>query len=99
MPNHFHALVTPKSVKLGEVVRSWKGGSSYAINRVNRRGALWQAEPHDHIVRSEAQWWHYHRYVAENPTKASLCRDEYAIGLGRVVWPSRKELLARLPRV
>lgn len=100
MPNHFHALLTPKAVDLGTVLRNWKGGSGYEINRaLHRRGALWQAEPHDHIVRSEAQWWHYHRYVAENPIKAGLCRDEYAVGVGRIVWPSAKELLQRLPPV
>lgn len=56
MPDHFHALVEPaKGSVLGDILQHWKGGSAFAINRLlGRRGPLWQAEPFDHIVRSEA---------------------------------------------
>ena len=81
MPNHFHALVTPLAGwTLGRVVKGWKGATSRAINlKLGRTGQLWQAEPYDHIVRSEAQLEHYRRYIAENPIKARLREGEYAL--------------------
>ena len=84
MPNHLHALVAPENQGLGDVLQSWKGGSAFEINRLlGRSGPLWQKEPYDHIVRSEAQFQHYRRYIAENPIKAGLEPHEYAVGLGR----------------
>lgn len=83
MPNHVHALVAPDGKSLGDVMQSWKGGSAFEINRLlGRSGSLWQKETYDHIVRSEAQWMHYRRYIAENPIKARLRPDEYAVGMG-----------------
>ena len=83
MPNHLHALVEPgEAVTLGEIVRHWKGGSAFEINRVlSRRGSLWQAEAFDHIVRSEAQLKHFRHYIAMNPEKAGL-RSGYVLGFG-----------------
>jgi putative transposase len=83
MPNHVHALVEPaKGSLLGEIVRSWKGGSSREINLLlGRSGSLWQKEPYDHIVRSEAQLNHYRQYIAQNPFKAGL-RSGYRLGTG-----------------
>ena len=94
MPNHFHALVTPNGgTPLGDIIQSWKGGSAREINLLlGRKGKLWQAEPFDHIVRSEAQWHHYRRYVAENPIKPRLQHDEYAVGIGKVAWASAQEM-------
>jgi putative transposase len=87
MPNHLHALVAPQGDSLGDVMQSWKGGSAFEINRLlGRIGALWQKEAYDHIVRSEAQWQHYRRYIADNPIKASLRPNEYAVGLGSRVF-------------
>lgn len=84
MPNHFHALIAPENQGLGEVLQSWKGGSAFEINRLlGRSGPLWQKEPYDHIVRSEAQFQHYRGYIAENPIKAGLEPHEYAVGLGK----------------
>jgi putative transposase len=86
MPNHIHALVEPASIKrgsdLGAIIKSWKGGSAREINQLlGRSGTFWQAEPFDHIVRSEAQLAHYRRYIAENPAKAGL-RSGFAVGDG-----------------
>lgn len=83
MPNHLNALVAPKHQTFGDVLQSWKGGSVFEINQLlGRSGPLWQKEPYDHIVRSEAQFHHYRRYIAENPIKAALQPQEYAVGLG-----------------
>lgn len=83
MPNHLHALVSPLGkVTLGEILRHWKGGSSFEINRLlGRRGPLWMTEFFDHIVRSEAQLEHYRLYIAENPKKAGLSSG-YVVGIG-----------------
>ena len=86
MPNHFHALIEPnEGVTLGEIVRHWKGGSSYDINKLlDRAGSLWQKETFDHIVRSEAQLRHYQRYIADNPAKAGL-QAGYVLGQADLV--------------
>jgi REP element-mobilizing transposase RayT len=84
MPNHLHALIAPENQGLGEVLQSWKGGSAFEINRLlGRSGPLWQKEPYDHIVRSEAQFQHYRGYIAESPIKAGVEPHEYAVGLGK----------------
>jgi putative transposase len=96
MPNHMHALVepAPKSV-LGEIVQHWKGGSSFAINRLlGRRGTLWQSEPWDHIVRSEAHWQHLAKYIASNPESAHVHRG-YVRGCGAEVGLTKQEVLTR----
>ena len=70
---------------LGEIVRHWKGGSAFEMNRaLGRKGQVWQAEPFDHIVRSEARLEHFRRYIAENPAKAGL-RSGYVVGRGAEV--------------
>jgi len=87
MPNHLHALVAPQDKTLGDVMQSWKGGSAFAINRLlGRSGPLWQKEPYDHIIRSEVQWQHYRRYIADNPSKAGLRANECAVGIGNRIF-------------
>ena len=102
MPNHLHALVAPEHQTLGDVLQSWKGGSAFEINRLlGRSGPLWQKEPYNHIVRSEAQFHHYRRYIAENPIKAGLQPHEYAVGLGKQQFKVASvlaEVLQRSPR-
>ena len=84
MPNHLHALVAPKDRTLGEVLQNWKGGSAFDINRLlGRGGPFWQKETYDHIVRSETQFRHYRRYIAENPLKARLKPHSYSVGFGQ----------------
>jgi REP element-mobilizing transposase RayT len=83
MPNHLHAILAPEDQGLGEVMQHWKGGSAFEINRLlGRSGLLWQKESYDHIVRSEVQLMHFRRYIAENPIKARLEPQEYAVGHG-----------------
>lgn len=83
MPNHFHALVSPvEGVMLGSITKQWKGASARFINlRLGRSGSLWQDEGFDHIVRSEAQFQHYRKYITENPAKAGLSAG-YTLGFG-----------------
>jgi type I restriction enzyme R subunit len=96
MPNHFHALLMPGQVGLAAVMQRWKGGSAFDINQLlGRKGSLWQKESYDHIVRSEEQFWHYRKYIASNPIRASLPTGEYAVGVGSEIWASAGDLKAQ----
>lgn len=84
MPNHVHVLFRPMDgYELKSILHSWK---SFTANQINillgRKGMLWQEEYWDRMVRSEAQWWSYLRYVEENPKKAKLKDGEYFLYLG-----------------
>jgi hypothetical protein len=96
MPNHLHALVEPfQGAQLGKIVQSWKGGSAREINlMLQRAGQLWQHEPFDHIVRSEAQCGHFRRYIARNPEKAGLKRG-FVLGIGSEQGLLAQEMLKR----
>jgi REP element-mobilizing transposase RayT len=74
MPNHIHvvARLFPGET-LSSIVHSWKSFSAKQANRIlGLTGAFWQREYYDHLIRSEAEFEHSIRYVAENPEKASL---------------------------
>jgi REP element-mobilizing transposase RayT len=94
MPNHIHALVEPlEKHTLGAILQRWKGASARMINQaLGRSGSLWQAETFDHIVRSEAQFDHYRRYIAGNPGKAGLT-DGYVLGRGNRAGITAEEVL------
>jgi REP element-mobilizing transposase RayT len=81
MPNHLHVLVTPTPPhELSDILHSWKRFSAREINKlVGREGAFWQAESFNHIVRSEAQFERFRRYIAENPAKARLGEGEFLL--------------------
>src|SRR5438105_9397043 len=53
MPDHVHAIFTPREIRLADLTKRFKGRSSHRANRVmKRRGPLWQHESFDHIVRA-----------------------------------------------
>lgn len=74
MPNHVHLLVQfAGNVGLKKQCFSWKHFTAREINlTLNRSGHFWQGETYDHIVRSEAEFRHYQKYIAANPMKAGL---------------------------
>ena len=74
MPNHVHALVTPKAGhELGQILHSWK---SFTSNRINvllgRSGPLWEHESYDHIVRNDPALARLTDYILRNPEKAGI---------------------------
>ena len=79
MPNHVHLLVQfMTGTGLRQQCGSWRKFCATQINRkLGRRGAFWQAEPFDHIVRSWSQFRRFQLYIAENPKKANLGEGEY----------------------
>lgn len=80
MPNHVHLLVQfAGKVRLKKQCFSWKHFTAREINlALNRSGHFWQGETYDHIVRSEAEFRHYQKYIAENPMKTGL-RDGFVL--------------------
>ena len=75
MPNHVHAVVTPFGEHLlSSIVHSWK---SFTANRINavlvRRGAFWQKESFDHIVRSAESLQKFREYIEAN----RKCRRDF----------------------
>ena len=79
MPNHVHAIVQFRNgYDLSIVGQSWMRYSARLMHRaLVQQGAFWQPEPFDHIIRSPEQFLYLQKYIAENPTKANLSRNEY----------------------
>jgi putative transposase len=79
MPDHFHALVAPRTPwTISKVMQSIKGFTSRVLNDWNgERGRLWQPSFHDPVIRSESQLWACIDYIHGNPVKAGLsCEPE-----------------------
>ncbi|QIF03668.1 transposase [Roseimicrobium sp. ORNL1] len=79
MPNHVHLLVggMARNAMLAQM-KSWKRWTSRELNRhVGRKGRFWQDEGFDHLVRSEAAFEKFRRYIAGNSVKAKLRPGEY----------------------
>ncbi|MEO6872950.1 MAG: class I tRNA ligase family protein [Chthoniobacterales bacterium] len=74
MPNHVHALVTPKpGHALSAILHSWKRFSAREINRSRgKEGQLWQHESYDHIVRDDASLGRITQYIERNPENARI---------------------------
>jgi len=74
MPNHVHAIVRVfPTHTLSEILHSWKSYTAKEANRILRaRGAFWQREYYDHLLRDEAEFERAVKYVVENPVKAGL---------------------------
>lgn len=79
MPNHVHVLIQMRvGIELRKIFREIQRFSAREINRLmSRTGDLWQGEPFDHIVRSEAQFRHLQHYIFDNPQRAKLRPGEY----------------------
>ena len=79
MPNHVHLLMEPLDGNtLSKLMKGIKGASARKANLVTgTSGKFWLDESFDHIVRSEAQYWHFVEYVRDNPVKAGLNKNEY----------------------
>jgi len=74
MPNHVHAIVQfRKGFDLNVVGQSWMRYTGREINKlIDCKGAFWQAEPFDHIIRSDQQFHYLRAYIEKNPEAANL---------------------------
>ncbi len=81
MPNHVHVLLTPVTpFELRDVLKSIKGYTARRINvLLGRKGAVWQRDSYDHIVRDMNQLESFQRYIRGNPRKAGLRIGEYRL--------------------
>jgi len=58
---------------LDRILHSWKSFTAGKINRqLCRKGALWQREYYDHLIRDGSQLRRAIQYTAENPVRAGL---------------------------
>ncbi len=88
MPNHVHLIAAfPTLESQLDVCRNWKHYTSTMLNRLlGKKGRFWQTESFDHLIRSEAQFYRFRRYIAGNPLKARLHDGEY-IHYSKVLTP------------
>ncbi len=79
MPNHVHLLVQFRpGTTCRQQCESWLHYSAWRINkRLGRRGAFWQSEPFDHLIRSAEQFQYLRQYIAENGVHAFLPESDY----------------------
>ena len=75
MPNHVHALFTPKSeCTMSEIVHSWKSFTAHECNKVQlRTGQFWAHEPFDRYIRNQNHFYNSLAYIENNPVEAGLC--------------------------
>lgn len=75
MPNHVHLVVNVWNVPLAKLINRWKGKSSREANKLlGRRGAFWQVDYYDTLIRDAAHLKRAIRYTEQNPVKAFLVR-------------------------
>ncbi len=86
MSNHVHVLIdqqgipdptSPKDGRrytaLSHAMKLLKGRSGYACaTLLGQKGAFWQHESYDHVVRDEKEFERILKYIANNPVKANL---------------------------
>jgi REP element-mobilizing transposase RayT len=79
MNDHVHTLVEPcDSWALQSLVHTWKSFSANEIYRQGaRKGALWQREYFDRLIRSEVEFREKRDYILRNPFKRWEAITEY----------------------
>jgi putative transposase len=91
MPNHVHAIATfvgaglalpgengaaSSAPTLGDMVRAFKSLSAIRVNRLMlRSGPLWQRNYYEHVIRNERELDKIREYIATNPLKWALDRE------------------------
>ncbi len=79
MPNHVHLLAAFASEEgMLDQCEGWKHYQAVQLNRtLGLSGRFWQQDGFDHLVRSVEQFEAFRRYIASNPDKARLQKDEF----------------------
>jgi REP element-mobilizing transposase RayT len=77
MPNHWHALITPKpecTRSLAEIMKRLKGRTGKRLrSAIGGSGPIWQREWFDRWIRDEGEWNKTVTYIQNNPVKAGIC--------------------------
>ncbi len=83
MPDHVHMVITPLlgddeiPFTVAAIMSGIKGASAHSINKsLNRRGAVWQDESFDRILRTQENLREKVEYVCQNPVRAGLVLNE-----------------------
>jgi putative transposase len=64
------------SQPLNVIMQSLKGWTAWRSNRaLGRKGAFWERESYDHVVRDDVEFHRIVRYVLNNPVKAGLVKE------------------------
>ena len=92
MPNHVHLVARPLGEwQIEELIKSWKGYTSRVLNEaLGRKGALWQEDSWNRIIRDEEHWLRVMRYLFRNPAKAGLRHDEFTL------WQAQRTVVERV---
>ncbi|MFA4901740.1 MAG: transposase [Desulfobaccales bacterium] len=86
MLDHVHLIMKPvvngpnAEFSLSKILQSIKGFTARQINKVRgAKGAIWQAESYDRIVRDYDEYLEKWQYIRNNPVKTGLSErpDEY----------------------
>jgi REP element-mobilizing transposase RayT len=79
MPNHCHAVMRPLGdFELEETLRLCKGYVARQINlERGQRGAIWEQESYDRIVRDEEHLYRVIQYIGRNPQSAGLTAGQW----------------------
>ena len=87
MPTHVHVLCRMLDEhRLEEVCSSWKWFTAQRIQRsLGRTGPLWQDESFDRIIRDAEHYQATVRYIAKNPFKARLQKNEATVWFCRAI--------------
>lgn len=110
MPNHVHALVTPKpGFGLKDILHSLKSYTAQQINKhLKKSGPVWKQESYDHIVRNQEELIRIRKYIRDNPAKAGIRVAYTECGQGRLEACGTKDvsqasslpcLKSRIPKV
>ena len=75
MSNHVHVVLKPL-LPLSSIMKTLKGYTAFKANQIlERRGAFWESESFDHVVRNAEEFERIVRYVLNNPVKARLVNE------------------------
>ncbi|MEZ6059689.1 MAG: transposase [Planctomycetaceae bacterium] len=79
MPNHIHLLAAFRTEELAtQQIAGWKRFQARQINTLlDLNGAFWKHQSFDHLVRSECQFQHLRRYIANNGIHGHVPADEF----------------------
>jgi REP element-mobilizing transposase RayT len=91
MPNHVHVLMMLlENHTLAEVVKQWKGATSYKLNLLlGRSGRLWQPDYYDRYVSDMDHFYNCRSYIRQNPVKAGLCEKPEDWPCSSASWKER----------
>ena len=81
MPDHVHLLFTALrdadgwTFALPEILRAIKGNSAHSINKLSAtKGAVWQDESFDHVLRGNESLRETMEYIRQNPVRKGLVK-------------------------